>query len=186
MPLQSSVFDDPQGYDTVTIGGVVCPGIVKGVDAFKTKREFDVKKGKGVFGATITFVGRPPSTGTLTFYFWRKDQETAWITFRDQFKFDPTKKTIQAIDIFHPWLAEIDMTSFVCEGIGAVKDEGKKLYSITVDLLEYFPPPNKNATGTPTGSTSGASKNNPSGTSDDPIADAQQKEIARLLKEAQS
>ncbi len=183
MTMSASVFDDPQSFDTVTIGGIVCPGIVKGVDAFKTKREFDVKKGKGTFGSTITFVGRPPSTGSLTFQFWRKDQETAWIDFRQQFKFDPTKKTINAIDIYHPWLADIDMTSFVCEGIGSVKHEGQMLYSITVDLLEYFPPPNKNATGTPGGSTSnGGSKK--SGTSDDPIADAQQKEIARLLAEA--
>ncbi len=186
MPQQPSIFDDPQAYDKVTIGGVECPGIVKGVDAFKTKREFDVKKGKGTFGATITFVGRPPATGSLTFLFWNKSQETAWISFRDQFKFDPTKKAINAIDIFHPWLNEIDMNSFVCEGIGAVKDEGKKLYSITVDLIEYFPPPNKNATGTPSGSTSTGGKKDPSGTSDDPIASAQQKEIASLLKEAQS
>lgn len=184
MSAVASVFDDPQAYDKAIIGGVECPGIVKGVDAFKTKREFDVKKGKGVFGATITFVGRPPSTGSITFYFWNREQEQEWITFRDQFKFDPTKKTINAIDIYHPWLAEIDMTSFVCEGIGAVKDEGKKLYSITVDLLEYFPPPNKNATGTPGGSTSSAGKAGKSGTSDDPIADAQQAEIKRLLAEA--
>lgn len=184
MPSVASVFDDPQAYDKITIGGVQCPGIVTGVDQFKTKREFDVKKGKGVFGATITFVGRPPATGSITFYFWRQAQETAWVSFRNQFKFDPTKKAIQAIDIYHPWLNEIDMNSFVCEGIGSVKHEGKGLYSITVDLLEYFPPPNKNATGTPSGSTSNSGKAGKSGTSDDPIADAQQKEIKKLLAEA--
>ncbi len=184
MTMSASVFDDPQAYDTVTVGGVVCPGIVKGVDAFKTKREFDVKKGKGTFGSTITFVGRPPSTGSLTFQFWTKEQETAWIDFRDQFKFDPTKKAINAIDIYHPWLAEIDMTSFVCEGIGSVKNVGKFLFEIVVDLLEYFPPPNKNATGTPSGSTSNGKGNSASGKSDDPIADAQQAEIKKLLAEA--
>ncbi len=183
MPALTNPIIDPQGCDTVTIGGVVSPGLAK-INEFKTKREFDIKKGKGTFGATITFVGRPPSTGSITFYLWEAAHFDAWSTFRDQFKFDPTKKAIQAIDIFHPSLSEIDMNSFVCEGISAWKHEGKGLYSIDVDLLEYFPPPAKNATGTPSGSKSDGKGTSKTGKSDDPIADAQQAEIKKLLGEA--
>ena len=58
------------------------------------------------------------------------------------------------------------------------------LYTITVDLLEYFPPPKASAIGTPTGSAAGKGSNGakPGG---DPIADAQQAEIAKLLAQAQ-
>ncbi len=181
--MSTNPFQFPLDYDVVTVGGVVCPGLAK-IGDFKTKREFDIKKGKGTFGSTITFVGRPPSTGSITFYIWNAGQIEAWVTYRDLFKFDPTKKAIQAIDIFHPSLHEIDMTSFVCEGIGALKHEGQGLYSITVDLLEYFPPPKVNATGTPSGSTSKGGKPSTTGKSDDPIADAQQAQIAALLKQA--
>ncbi len=184
MPSTTNPITDPVGCDVVVIGGVVSPGLAE-IGDFKTKREFDVKKGKGTFGSTITFVGRPPSTGSIKFFLWEAAHFDAWSTFRAQFKFDPTKKAIQAIDIFHPSLTEIDMNSFVCEGIGGWKHEGKGLYSITVDLLEYFPPPPKNATGTPSGSTSKGSANK-SGKSDDPIADAQQAEIKKLLAEANS
>ncbi len=179
MAAISNPLDDPLGWDVVVIGGIVSPGLAK-IGDFKTKREFDVKKGKGIFGATITFVGRPPSTGSITFYLWEPAHFDAWVAFRPLFKFDPTKKAIQAIDIFHPALTEIDMNSFVCEGIGATTHEGKGLYSITVDLLEFFPPPNKNATGTPSGSTGNNSKSGATGATTDPIADAQQREIARL------
>ncbi len=183
MPAINNPIDDPQSWDTVTMAGIVCPGICK-IGEFKTKREWDIKKGKGVFGATITFIGRPPSTGSITFYLWTSDHFNQWATFRDLFKFDPTKKDVKAIDIYHPSLVDIDMTSFVCEGIGAVKHEGQGLYSITVDLLEYFPAAKKSAIGTPSGSTGGKPQGG-GGASLDPIADAQQKEIADLLAKAQ-
>lgn len=177
-------LEQPQAWDVIQIGQLTSPGHCVLGD-FRSKHEWDVKKGKGVYGSTITYVGRPPATGTITFYLWTADHFTQWDTFRQAFKYDPTKKAVQAIDIYHPALADIDLTSVVCEGIGAAKHEGKQLYSIEVELLEYFPPPKGSAIGTPTGSQSVAtSPSTTPGTPADPIADAQQKEIAALLSQA--
>ena len=177
-------IDFPQAWDVVLVGGSDSPGVCK-VGEFKRAHEFDVKKGKGTLGATITFVGRPPAKGSVTFKLWTADHFTAWDNFRPLLKFDPTKKAIQAIDIYHPALADIDIHSVVTENIGSIVHEGEGLYSIAVDFLEYFPPPKASAIGTPTGSSSTSSANGSTpGTPADPVADAQQKEIANLLSQA--
>jgi hypothetical protein len=169
----------------VRIAGVVSPGVCE-ISEAKRGFEFDVKKGKGAFGATATFVGRPPARLTLKFSFWQASQFAAWDQYRPLFKYDPTKKAIQAIDIYHPSLADIDITSVVCEEIGAIVHEGSGLFTVTVKLLEYFPPPKKSAVSTPSGSQS--TNPNPGATpgQQQPSAqDAQQQQIQNLLQQAQ-
>jgi hypothetical protein len=177
-------IQNPEAWDTIIVGQTTSPGICK-VSEFKRAHEFDVKKGKGTLGATITFVGRPPAKGSITFQLWTPEHFADWDKFRPLLKYDPTKAAVQAIDIYHPSLADIDINSVVVESIGNIVHEGQQLYSITVELLEYFPPPKSSAVSTPTGSRP---RYDPSGatstSSGDPVADAQQKEIAALLKQA--
>lgn len=170
----------PRAWDKIQIGGVDSPGTCT-VSEFKRAHEFDVKKGKGTYGATITFVGRPPAKGTVKFSLWAQDHFQEWKEFRKLLKYDPTKTTVTAIDIAHPSLRDIDITSVVTESIGNITPEGKGMYSCTVEFLEYFPPPPKSAVSTPAGSKGGTSGGAGSG---DPVADAQQAEIAALLKAA--
>jgi len=140
----------PTAWDYIFVGGVINPGVCK-VSEFKRAHEFDVKKGKGALGATVTFVGRPPAKGSIQFLLWKSQHFVDWDIFRALLKYDPTKKKVQAIDIYHPSLADIDVNSVVTESIGNIVHEGDGLYSITVEFLEYFPPPNKPAVSTPTG-----------------------------------
>lgn len=184
MPFNVNPFDSPQDYDFVEIGGIECPGICQ-LSGFKRPTEWDVKKGKGTKGGTATLSQLPPAKGSIKFLLWSQLHFEIWDTvFRAQFLYDPTKKTVNAVDIYHPALANIDIHSVVTESIGAVEHESKGLYSITVELLEYLPPPKKSATGTPDGSKSNSNKAGKSGNTDDPIADAQQAEIKKLLAEA--
>lgn len=174
-------IENPEAWDKVEIGQQESPGVCK-VGDFKRAHEWDIKKGKGTIGGTVTFVGRPPAKGTITFYLWEAEHFEEWARFRPLLQYDPTKAAVTAVDIYHPSLADIGINSVVTESIGAIQHEGKQLYSIAVDFLEYFPPPKKSAVGTPTGSKSTAGKT--PGTTADPIADAQQKEIAALLVKA--
>ena len=169
----------PEAWDTVRIGQTTCPGIAE-IGDIKTKNEFDVKRGKGVYGSTLTFVGRPPSHFSVTFKLWLAQHFPAWDLFRPLFKYDPAKKAIQAIDIYHPALADIELTSVVCEGIGAIHHEGQGLYTIVVDFIEFFPAQKTSSVGTPTGSSPGKGANGDKPPGGDPIADAQQAEIKRL------
>lgn len=184
----TSPIATPQDYDVVKIDGVENPGIIApgGISGFKRETEWDVKKGKGTKGGTMTLSQLPPAKGSIKFLLWSDFHFEAWDTiYRARFKFDPTKKTKNAVDIFHPALAKLDIHSVVTESIGPETPEGKGLWSITVELAEYLPPPPKNITSTPSGSGANGGKAGSTGKSDDPIADAQQAEIKRLLAEAQ-
>lgn len=179
---------NPETYDKCTVDGEECPGIVArdGISGFKRPTEWDVKKGKGTKGGTATLSQLPPAKGSIKFLLCRKSHFDQWdATFRARFKYDPTKKSKNAVQIFHPTLAKLDIDSVVTESIGPEEYEGKGLYSITVELLEYLPPPPKTITSTPNGSTSnGSGGAGKSGASDDPIADEQQRQIASLLRTA--
>lgn len=179
-------LDNPELYDCISVGGVLCPGFCK-IGDVKRKNSWDVKKGKGTLGGTITFVGREPVTFTVTFYLWLPSHFVAWGNFRKQFDFDPTKTAVTATSVFHPQLDDIDISSVVIEHITPIQHQGKNLYTIEVGMLEYFPPPKKAASGTPNGTKNGSASgaNKPPGTPTDPIATAQQAEIAKLLAQAQ-
>lgn len=181
-------ISNPQDYDYCEIDGEENPGIIAkgGVTGFKRETEWEVKKGKGTKGGTQTLSQLPPAKGSIKFLLWEDEHFEAWdSSFRKRFKYDPTKKTKNAVDIFHPILAKQEVHSVVTESIGPETDEGGGLWSITVELMEYLPEAKKTVTTTPNGSTSsGKSKAGSTGKSDDPIADAQQAEIKRLLAEA--
>ena len=188
MPSFVNPIDSPQDYDVCKVDGEENPGIIdpKGITGFKRQTEWDVKKGKGTKGGSATLSQLPPSKGSIKFLLWTAAHFQAWdFSFRNRFKYDPTKKTKNAVDIYHPALAKLGISSVVTESIGPEEQEGDGLWSITVELLEYLPPAKKTATSTPNGSTSnGGGKAGTSGKIDDPIADAQQEEIKALLKQA--
>lgn len=167
MPLGINPFVDPGSMDVVVIDGETCPGICE-LSGFSRPAEWDVKKGQGTKGATTTLAQLPPSKGSIKFFLWKQEHFDAWASsFLARFKYDPTKKTLTAVSIFHPALAWIYVNKVVTEDIGMLVHEGLGKYSIKVDLLEYLPPaPAPPVTPIPK----------------DPVADAQQAEIARLLK----
>ncbi len=180
-------IDFPQAWDAIVLGGVTSPGKCE-VSEAKRSHEYDVKKGKGTLGATITFVGRPPAKFSVKFFLWQASHFAQWDAFRPLLKYDPTKKKVSAIDIYHPSLADVEINSVVVESIGNIMHAGDGLYTISVDFLEYFPPPKASAVSTPNGSTSGTSgagTGASAGATPPAAVDAQQAQIAALLKQAQ-
>lgn len=167
-------------WDSINLGGVRSPGICN-VGEFKRAHEWDLKKGKGTLGATITFVGRPPAKGSIEFFLWEASHFVAWDSFLPLLKYDPTKQSVQAVEIYHPSLAAIDLYQVVSESIGNPVHKGGGLFSITIEFLEYFPPPKTSATSTPTSAKPNA---DPTANPPDPFA-AQQAQIAALMSEMQ-
>ena len=174
---------NPEAWDKVEIGLTESPGVCV-ISGAERKYGWDIKRGKGTLGGTLTFNEAPPVEFSIKFLLWEEEHFEDWATFRTLFKYDPTKKETTAVDIYHPSLADIDVKSVVCKKIGGIEHEGKQLYSITVDLIEYHPPPKKSAVSTPDTSKPNANQSGTNGTQPDPIADAQQAEIKKLLAEA--
>lgn len=177
-------LDNPQVYDVIQLGLVTSPGICV-VSGFKRQHTWDRKNGKGVKGGTSTLTAIPPVSGSVKFFLWQPSHWDEWELFRPLFLHDPTRKAVQAVDIYYPSLARIGIKSVVCEDIGAEEPEGLGKWSITVQLLEYYPPAKKSVVGTPSGSGAGSGGKAPPGAPLDPIADAQQAQIKQLLAEAQ-
>ena len=173
---------NPQAWDTITVAGITSP--ICQIGEFKRAHEWDVKRGKGSDGATITFTGRPPAKGSVKFLLWTPAHFTLWQQFVPLFKYDPTKKAPQPVDVYHPALDDIQLKSVVTESIGTIQHEGNQLYSVTVEFLEYFPAPPKSAVSTPTYSAASHTTSATPGKTPDPVADAQQAQIANLLTEA--
>lgn len=174
----------PQVYDVIELGGLVSPGYCE-VGEFKRKHTWDVKRGKGALGATITFVGVEPARGTIKFHLWTPAHFQQWEAFRTALKFNPTKKAVQPVDCWHPSLLDLDIKSLVTENIGNVMHEGGQHYTISVDFLEYLPPPKASAVSTPTGSkaTGGGLSSTPANQQTS-AQDEQDKQIHSLMQKA--
>jgi len=175
-------------WDSFTIGGRRSPGLISEWDAGRAN-EWDVKKGKGAKGATLTYTGETPAEPKFTLQFWLPRHFAEWSVFRALLAYDPSKKGITALDIYHPALADLEITSVVVKSIGAIRKAGPTLWEVALEFIQYKPPL-KSAVGTPTtskstGKGSGAGgANGSTGDPADPIADAQLAEIRTLHAKA--
>jgi hypothetical protein len=174
-------FGAPSTFDVITVAGQTCPGICV-LSGFKRKWKMDKKKGKGANGVDLTQTGKDVLTGTITFYVWTALQLVLWEGFRPLFKYDTTKQQMQAVTVFHPALADLDISALVCESLSPMLHVGKGLYSCEADMVEWSPPPKAAAVSTPTQAKAGGS-----GPTINPAApaptDPQQIKIAALLKQ---
>ena len=183
--MSISPFVNSAAWDVIVIGGVTSPGLAEWSTVPKRAYTWDKKKGKGTKGETLTFVQIPASNGKVTFKLWTDEHFTAWDAFRPLFKYDPTKKTVEAIEIYHPCCAEIELHSVVTESLSATKHEGKGLYTIEWEFSEYFPPDKTSATSTPNTSTANADGTTP-GTNGNNAQSQLDQENSALLSQAQS
>lgn len=187
-------IDFPAEHNVLRVGTGVSPGRCE-VKGFKRVQEFDVKKGKGTKGATITFTQKPPAEGEITFYLWDNgtlgtghNHFQEWGVFLPLLKYDPTKKDITAINVYHPVLADLDVNSLVCTDIGQLERTRELMWSVTCKFLEYTPQPKASAVGTAkkssagaaalTGGAAGAANAAKTGEGDAPTE--QEKEVAKL------
>lgn len=157
-----SPWQNPEIWDVVQIGGEggsISPGIVK-ISAAKRHNEWDVKRGKGAKGAQYTYNGYEPARFTMTFTFWNDpavndpngpDHYNDWIAFIAQLNYDPTKSTVQAVDIYHPSLDDIGISAVIIEDIGQWEETEPTKYEAVIACIEYAPAPATNASASPAG-----------------------------------
>lgn len=178
-------FSNPGAWDAVVIAGQQAPGILLMPGGIEFKRAFawDVKKGKGTLGATATFVGQPLAKGTIKLVFWTMQHFVAWSQFVPLLKYDPTKIAPQAVDIYHPALADVNITSVIIEEIGIPMPQLDKRYIVELKFLEYLPPPAISAVDTPTTSAVFSNVGAPV-TVPTNAQDTQQGQIQQLLDQA--
>jgi hypothetical protein len=110
MSFDSNPIDFPELWDTFSIVGTLSPGKCK-FGKVKRKYQWDKKKGKGSKGESLTFTQIPSVEVSVTLEFWTAAHFREWDEFLPLLKFDPTKKTVTAIEIYHPALADLHTCS---------------------------------------------------------------------------
>ena len=70
-------LDHPDLFDHIVIAGVTSPGVASVTGASRAY-DWDVKKGKGASGATVTFQGEPPAKFKVSLKLWRPEHFGAW------------------------------------------------------------------------------------------------------------
>lgn len=163
-----NLVEFPEYWDKLFVGDVISPGYCEW-SGWERQYDFDEKKGKGTQGATLTYTQRPLAKGEFTFFFWDNGTlGTGHNHFQEMedflplLKFDPTKKKITAIGVFHPALDAIEVVSVVCDNIGAPEVKGNGLCSIKCHFIEYNPTSNKSAVSTPDTTTTPSTVTTPS------------------------
>jgi len=174
-----------QGWHVVYITGQPSPGVidVDGIEGFDRETGWDIKAGKGSQGATLTLKSKPPSQGKIRFLAWLPQHFEEWVAFVPLLKYQPDKSQDQALEIYHPALADVGIISVVVHKLGLFRHVGRGKYTRTIEFIEWTPPPKTSIVTTPTRANVSSPKNVP-GEPPDPIADAQQAEIAKLLAQA--
>lgn len=187
---QGSGFLDPfkhaADWMVLLVEGVRTPGWITEMEGFGLKTGWDVKKGKGAQGASLTLTNQPPSKGSITWTISTQDQSYAWAALLPRFKYKPTKNaSTNAIAVYHPALADLGVTSVVVEEIGMWIHRGRKRYTRKIDFIVWTPPPTQSIVTTPAKASenSGPSKK---GVPPDTITEAQQRRIAQDLKQIQA
>lgn len=183
MPLSANPLEAPEAWDKLNVAGVDNPGLFSLAGGGGRLYRWEVKDPAGGQGGFVTYRGWKLSENIKAkFQFWTATQIAEFYgSFLPLLQYDATKQAPKPVDVFHPALLANGITSVVVNEIGPLTDEsqGKQLWSVTIDLTEYGPPPKKNATSTPDGAKAS------SGDGTKPSAqDEQDAEIEALLEEA--
>ena len=142
-------IDHGDAYDAVVLAGQRSPGVVK-ISGHDRKIGWDVKKGPGQSGASMTRTSEDPVEITLTFYLASPEDIEAWPAFDGLIRSSVSGAAPKALDVYHPDLVMNRISSLVLSSFGGVVHDGKGGQTITVKMMEYKPPKPKG--GSPKGS----------------------------------
>lgn len=143
---------DSKPWDTYTINGTPCPGIIDrdGIQGFDRTTTWDQKIGKGSLGAVATGVAAPPVHGSITSVLWQKGMVPEWQAFAGMLEYQADKvNNTKSFSIYHPALAINNVTAVVVRKVGPVRHHGLGRRTVTVEFEEWTPAPKTSAVSTP-------------------------------------
>lgn len=168
-------------YDAIVLAGVRSPGKVT-ITGHDRKVGWDIKKGPGQSGASMTRTSEDPVAFTCTFHLATPEEFDAWPAFLGLINSTVSGPAPKALDIYHPDLTSQLIGAVVKDTVMGTVHDGKGGQTIAVKFIEYKPPKTKG--GSPNGAKSkpAAKASNPD--PNDPNA-AALAELAALTKQYQ-
>jgi hypothetical protein len=144
--------------------GTPTPGTIPrgGVRGFKRETGWDIKKGKGTRGATLTLKDQPPCEGSITlqllgpggFYGFGGSLPStdfaAWDSFvANVLSIPAAQQKAEGLAIYYPSLIAIQLTAVVVKHFTPLEHMGKGMYHTEIQLIEWSPPPPVSIVSTP-------------------------------------
>lgn len=150
-------LDHPEQYDRLILVDQPSPGICR-LGGPMLDHGWEKQKPKGSSGAETVHNGDDLVEFTVELYLWRDDRVdhfAGWEAWRPLLRRPIAKGASKALDVYHPQLAELGVTSVVCSKEGSLEPDGKGGARVRLTFLQYRPPQPK-AAGKPTGSAATA------------------------------
>ncbi len=138
--------DDPESWDTVTVGGRRWPGQARVSDC-KRSWDWEKKKGKGSDGATTSLQGGDLAEPKITFKLWkgwdgltRCDYFAAWDQYKGVFETTVADKNQVALTVLHPQFVHNKIRGVVMKEMGDIVVASDGSATVTVALIEFRKP----------------------------------------------
>lgn len=128
-----------QPVDYVVLSGQRSPGVAELAGA-ASPRKWDVRKPHGGSGATVVYTGTDVSRFKLTLRLYTVQHWTDWHAWKALVTRPPAGERPRALDIRHPLLDDLGITSVVVEDLLQPRQTKDDEWTIEVHLLEYKPP----------------------------------------------
>jgi hypothetical protein len=148
-----SPFSNANDWMYFTLNGVNSPGTIAlgGMKGFKRQTGWDIKKGKGTQGATLTLTTMPPCKGSITLNLITDADIVGYDNFVAQvLSISPTQQQAEGLTVYHPSFSPIGLTQVVVESYTAPEEVGnKRKYQVVIELIEWQPPPAASVVSTP-------------------------------------
>lgn len=139
-----SWLTSPEAYNVVKASGVESPGLVllDKIQGFEREQKWDAKGGKSTTGATLTKTEEPLIEGSFTFVLWLDRHNADWAAWLRVWRYDASKKTGEAVPIYHPSLASLQppMTNAVMTKHSPIKPDSRGRVEVTIWLKEAKAP----------------------------------------------
>jgi hypothetical protein len=138
------VQSGPNSWMTYMFGGVMSPGTIPvgGIKGFRRETGWDIKKGKGTRGATLTLKDMPPCEGSILSQLFTEQDIGYWDDFVAAILSIPvTQQQADGIAIYHPSFVAIQLTAVVVKHFLPIEYMGKGMYHAGVELIEWHQPP---------------------------------------------
>ena len=171
-----------------TLSGLASPGTIPrgGIKGFKRETGWDIKKGKGTAGATLTLKDKPPCEGTITVQLLTAQDFTDWDNFVSQVLAIPEQnQQANGLSIFHPSFSSIGLTTVVVKHFSPPEEQRPGLYYASIEFIEWSAPPAQSIVAT-VSTTAPEQDNTAAGVppQNDPLIYAQQFTVALLQQAA--
>lgn len=144
MPAAPYWEDDYDSWDTVSLGGVVMPGLAK-VKA-SISRKLDVKSVRGRDGARVKDGGYQPGKITIEIRTTTREEFDALQPRLDAINPRQRGTSRSAVDIAHPSLAFLGISAVYIEKVGA-PELVSGILTTSIECLEWTPQPRARPSG---------------------------------------